>query len=277
MLQIKIFNVEHGNCAYIVMPNGETILIDAGHSSTNTLYPRHEITADLHLRDRNQVTMFINSNADQDHVSDLNDVVKDLKPKILCKNPTIDSQLIRSLKPAPLTQGLEALCTMCDTYNQPVDLPDFGGVKFKTFHNPFHECGDTNNASQTTFLFYGKFGIVFPGDLEEKGWKQILQNVEFRDALGRVNYFVSSHHGRETGYHADVFTYCKPNVIIISDKSIEHETQEHGSYQQHAKGIILDGLLRKVISTRNDGAILIRSNSLGEATCLLGAEQVYLT
>ncbi len=276
MLQVKIFNVEHGNCAYLVTPNNETILIDAGHSSNEPFYPRHEIAKDLRQRGKDRVTMFINSNADHDHVSDLPGVLKDLAPAILYKNPTIDSALIRSVKTAPLTQGLEALCAMCDIYTHSVTTPDLGGVEFLTFHNPFYLAGDTNNASLTTFLFYGKLGIVFPGDLEERGWKQILQNVEFRSALGRVNCFVSSHHGRETGYCADVFSHCKPELIVISDKPVEHGTQEHSLYQPHAKGVNINGQLRKVISTRNDGAIVLKANSLS-ATCQLGADRLRLT
>ncbi|MBM3204503.1 MBL fold metallo-hydrolase [Candidatus Uhrbacteria bacterium] len=269
MLQIKIYNVEHGNCAYLVTPNGESILVDAGHSSDADYYPRHEIELDLQNRGRSQVTIFINSNADHDHVSDLHDIHGTLQPVILMKNPTIDGSLIRSIKEQPLTNGLEAFCRMCDTYTNPIATPDLGGVEMQSFHNPFSQFEDTNNASLVTFFFYGKIGIIFPGDMEKVGWLELLKNPQFCAALQRTNIFVASHHGREGGYCAEVFNHCKPELVIISDKPVEHQTQEHSLYQQHASGVRFGEQVRKVVSTRSDGTIFINVET-DKATYRLG-------
>ncbi len=269
MLQIKIYNVEHGNCAYMVMPSGESILIDAGHSSNEAYYPRHEIKQDLQSRGRTQLTLFVNSNADHDHVSDLQDVNDTLRPVMLIKNPTIDAAVIRSVKEKPLTNGLEALCRMCNSYTTPMAMPDLGGVEMQTFHLPFSQFGDTNNSSIVAFFFYGKLGIVFPGDLEKAGWLELLKNAQFCAALQRTNIFVASHHGREGGYCSEVFGHCKPELIVISDKLVEHQTQEHSLYQQHASGVRFGDQVRKVASTRSDGSILIQADSNG-VICQLG-------
>ena len=98
--------------------------------------------------------------------------------------------------------------------------------------------------------------IVIPGDLEEPGWKKLLLLKDFRDELNRVNTFVASHHGRESGYCKEVFDYCRPNVIIFSDSSIVHSTQEMTNiYSRHANGIMFNGESRKVLTTRNDGSL----------------------
>lgn len=239
------------------MPNGASILIDSGHTPGADVHPRQEIASDLAARGSQPLTMFINSNADHDHVSDLHNVWPLLRPKVLLKNPTIASATIRAIKEQPLTQGLEALCGMSDEYCNSVPWPDLGGVEIRTFHHPISTFGDTNNSSVVTFFFYQTLGIVFPGDLEKTGWEAHLKNPEFVRCLERTNIFVASHHGRENGYCSEVFAHCKPDIVVISDKSVEHGTQEHSLYQPHASGILFGEERRKVLSTRSDGSMLL--------------------
>ena len=71
-----------------------------------------------------------------------------------------------------------------------------------------------------------------------------------------MNYFVASHHGRESGYCKEVFDYCNPNAVIFSDGPIVHDTQKMAdTYGQHAKGIQFNGHCRRVLSTRKDGTL----------------------
>jgi hypothetical protein len=75
------------------------------------------------------------------------------------------------------------------------------------------------------------------------------------------------------GFNENVFKYCKPEVIILSDKDIIHKTQE-GQTQTYAgevsgNGIVLNGKteqLRKVLTTRSDGHLWIRIEDNGSRT-----------
>lgn len=65
---------------------------------------------------------------------------------------------------------------------------------------------------------------------------------------------IASHHGRESGYCAEVFDYCSPSVIVFSDGPIVHATQGMSdAYARHATGIQFNGEKRYVLSTRRDG------------------------
>jgi hypothetical protein len=91
-----------------------------------------------------------------------------------------------------------------------------------------------------TFIEYGRFCILYPGDFEEAAWKRALLNLDFCALLQRVNLFVTSHHGRESGCCAELFApgLCSPDAFIISDKEMVHDTQETTTwYRQHAKGL----------------------------------------
>jgi beta-lactamase superfamily II metal-dependent hydrolase len=112
---------------------------------------------------------------------------------------------------------------------------------------------DTNNLSLVLFLHCPGLSIVFPGDLEKPGWRNLLLRPDFQAHLARVNIFVASHHGRENGYLPEVFDYCHPQVIIISDESKQYETQET-NYSNRASGIVWNATdTRKVLTTRKDG------------------------
>jgi len=130
---------------------------------------------------------------------------------------------------------------------------------------------DTNNLSQVVFVEHLGTVICVPGDIEQKGWVALLkEEPTIKDWLRKTNVFIASHHGRENGYHADVFTYCKPECIIISDKGIVHETQKDMSalYGTHVtgNGVPFNGNLRKILTTRNDGHLWLQLLPVGSRT-----------
>src|SRR5579864_8209578 len=96
--------------------------------------------------------------------------------------------------------------------NLVLNLPQ---ITVSMFRLPFGTFSDTNNLSLVTFVEYGTFCIVYPSDIGEAGWKQMLLNSAFSTLLRRVNLFVTSHHGRESGCCAELFTYsrCNPRRV----------------------------------------------------------------
>lgn len=50
-----------------------------------------------------------------------------------------------------------------------------------------------------------------------------------------------------------------PDCVIFSDKSAKHTTNTGNSslYEKHCVGVNIDGKIRKVLTTRNDGEIVI--------------------
>jgi beta-lactamase superfamily II metal-dependent hydrolase len=92
--------------------------------------------------------------------------------------------------------------------------------------------------------------------------------------LGEVDVLVASHHGRESGYCAEVFEYCRPQVVVMSDKAIVHDTQGMTArYRDHVtrynpNGITVrsSGRRRHVLTTRSDGWIQFEVNDQGTFT-----------
>ena len=98
--------------------------------------------------------------------------------------------------------------------------------------------------------------------MEVQGWRNLLRNSAFVQAIGNVNVFVASHHGRENGCCEELFsrTRLNPAIVVISDSGIEYATQETVAwYRARAQGITLNGEKRHVLTTRRDGRVLLEA------------------
>jgi len=276
-VEIRILDVGHGFCAWAYSDNGKSMLIDCGHNAETNLYPSDYLIDNGCTR----INSFFVTNYDEDHISGLprlRSFANVLPIDVLYRNPSITPSQLRELKreSGPLGPGMNTLLNMLTEY---VDFegprrnpPDFGSLTARLFWNLYPAYEDTNNLSLVIFLSYPGMSIVFPGDLESAGWQNCLKNQAFRECLANVNVFVASHHGRASGYEADVFEVCHPEIILISDESIQYGTQEEIDYAAHAKGVRwATGETRYVLTTRNDGMIAIKADGLGSVRILTAA------
>ena len=255
-MRFEILNVEHGFAAYAIASDGSVLLFDCGHSPT--CRPSEYLRAKgVHTIQR----LFI-SNYDEDHIADLPNIRQRLSIEFLTRNTSISSTQLRSLKPYPISSAMDVLLKMIDYLwrkvpNKQLELP---GIRVWTFHNEYPTFTDTNNLSLLTFLDVGSVSFALTGDLEREGWLELLKDSQVCQLLERVNVFVASHHGRESGYCREVFNYCRPSLIVISDGPVKHDTQKMAStYAQHTSGEWFnergDRKWRKVVTTRKDGHI----------------------
>ena len=88
-----------------------------------------------------------------------------------------------------------------------------------------------------------------------------MGDSSFCSALNGVNILVVPHHGRESGYCAELFDYFTPQTCVVSDGEIQ-DTDATSKYTAKATGITVinrdSGQIecsRKCLTTRNDGAI----------------------
>jgi len=260
-MDLGIFNVGHGFCATLVADNGNVMLLDCGADVEIGFQPSRFLRA----IGCNEIQLLVVSNYDEDHMEDLPNLLRGLQVRCLLRNRTVGAHDLLRMKAEslPIGQGALAMAGMMQTYTRDVpvwEAPVFPGVRRTSFCNPYPVFTDENNLSLVTFLHYGSVHLVFPGDLECAGWRQLLRMPAFRSELAQVNVFVASHHGRENGYCAEVFEVCRPELIVISDNHMAFESQETvDQYAQHASGVFFtDGRIRRVLTTRRDGTIWIR-------------------
>jgi len=260
-MKIEIHDVDHGACVMITAPNGQRLMLDCGCSGSRSWWPSL-----AYLGQRIDTLMVMN--LDEDHVEDLSGIWTNCEIGAVFSNPSVDAQALASMKQQGMRSGVKTAHRILDHFGSGRIgqwWQELGGIQWHVFWNRyFWDFTDTNNLSLAAFVTFGGFTILFGGDLETRGWQQLMKNPAFVARLPGVQVFVASHHGRENGCCEELFEYLHPELIIFSDGSKQHSTQETAPwYGARAKGIpdldrpmnALAPRTRRVMTTRCDGTI----------------------
>ena len=263
---VKIFDVEHGQCAMLTHhydgKDGMLAMIDSG--CTQDWLPSDYVQKELR---RNRIDHLFITNGDQDHMSGLNTLFDaGISVGTLHRNISYTADQFRSIKlrSGSISTDAERYASMIEQYTRPTTTKfseEMGGIVISKFYNSINEFDDTNNLSLIVFVEFERFVICFPGDLEGPGWRALLKREDFRARLIRTSVLVASHHGRASGFCEEVFEYCRPDCVVISDKSIMHTTQEtvpdYRRVVDPGTYVRTTGKTRHVLTTRRDGTITI--------------------
>lgn len=270
-MNIKIYNVGHGACAMVTFPNGRTLMLDCGRNNDPVWKPSIEFFGQ-------RVDLLVMQNLDYDHMADLPDVVAHVNVRRYFSNPTVGANEFLAMKwrPGGMLEPFEVAYQAFEKFG-PVWGPEFGigdcweRVLFNLYGKPFT---DPNNLSVPMLIGRGDFAILFGGDMERAGWENIVRIPGIADLLRRVKVYVASHHGRWNGRSDTLFKYLCPQVTIVSDCEIRHDTQEDIDWYADRSTGIRDLLTprqsifdpepqRKVLTTRKDGGLHIEVDAVG--------------
>ncbi|WP_374312848.1 ComEC/Rec2 family competence protein [Dongia sp.] len=263
---IDIHNVGHGACSVVTSSDGRKIMIDCGYGLEAPFFPS------IRYSGQNMEMLFV-QNLDSDHVDDLPDLMNHVGFKAFRSNHSISAEtFLRMKEEGGMNDALWALWRILavagPNFGPNAAFPDFWWHSFwNNYGNPFTE---TNDLSMPLFVGKGGFTILFGGDLEADGWRNLLVSPDFRRRLARVTVLVASHHGRRNGQCPELFNFCRPHVVIFSDYEHKHDTQQTVSwYGDRVQGIpdmsypLGAYPMRKVLTTRSDGHMRIHVQANG--------------
>ncbi|AZO69954.1 hypothetical protein [Mesorhizobium sp. M1D.F.Ca.ET.043.01.1.1] len=264
-MQLQIFDVEHGACALATCDDNSRLMIDCGQNGLTGWRPGNY----LYDRQIYNLDMLAITNYDEDHVAGLPNLFdRGIDIQWLWRNKSVTSQTIRKLKSEDgMGAGIAKLVDVIDnvftagTGGLATPQPSFAGMTRKVFYNDYPAFDDENNLSMVVHLNCHGVGMMFPGDLERAGWLKLLEQEDFREALKNTHVLVASHHGRENGCCEEIFHYCKPYYVVISDKGYMYDTQETiPFYRRFTRSGAFRGATRNVLTTRKDGMITFAFN-----------------
>jgi beta-lactamase superfamily II metal-dependent hydrolase len=244
--------------------SGRLAMIDSG--CTPDWKPSEFIRRQL---GRTQLDYLFITNADQDHLADLDGLWDEgVYVESVFRNQRISVDDLRRLKlvGGTPTNDIERYLKVHTDFTAAASYPfdqHMGGIRQSCYGNGYPQLKSTNDLSLAVFIQYGSFKILFPGDLERDGWLALLEGEQFRKELAGVTVLVASHHGRANGYCAEVFDYCHPMAVVISDKAIEHDTQWMAQTYRarvtdnYPNGVLVNTTMKRrhVLTTRRDGWI----------------------
>lgn len=264
MLNIQIFDVNHGFCAAVQSGENSHLLIDCGYHTHRKFYPsKYLFRQSIHHLDYLIVPTLVDGSLAGFY--DLMGYASShcLSIDRILINPSIDQEslpelMVRNFHSRGLTSFLMDICQRCSAVERTVH---WGEVELAFFWNTYPEFLDFSNLSLVTFLSYQGINIIFPGNLKLTGWRSLLHNPRFRERLRHVNMLVTSNAGQIDGYCPEVFDYCHPHLSILAacDRDQSRPTAvRHYDYQMQR---IWELGQSRVLMTRNTGMITIQPSS----------------
>lgn len=270
-MDVVIFNVEMGQSIFFYPHDNPEygMLVDCGN--TPDFDPIDTLISSEYMHHDGQRHVLSNltlTNYDHDHFSGMPYLSGKVHIDTIRFPKNISVEELYDIKPEK-TEALDSICHYKRTYTGSAahHKPPYVVKTFylEQHHFPEDQEINTNNLSQVVFVEYLGTTVCISGDLEEAGWELMLKKEDFRDWLSKTDVLVAAHHGRENGYAEEMFEYCFPECVIISDKKVVHGTQE-GMSQAYGERILGNGVClngdfqnpRKVLTTRSDGHIVIR-------------------
>jgi beta-lactamase superfamily II metal-dependent hydrolase len=278
-MNITIFNVEHGFCAAVDTDERHTLLIDCGYSFRTGFRPARYLI--------NNTTRYLNylivPTYTEDHLAGFSDFINHFLEgyfsiAYLVANPSIDTQNLPELiiRNFGTTKSAGLFNKVSESFWKGERSIHIGNLEVSFFWNNYPEFLDFYNLSLVTFLSYQDINIIFPGNLKVEGWCTLLRKAEFRARLKRVNLFVASNHGQEDGYCPDIFNYCDPDLVIISNQ-VHRQLPSSAirQYERHARGIGTAWGQQKVLATHDVGTITIEQSPGSSLQVITQPSKVY--
>lgn len=259
-LRCTFLSVGHGLAVVLELPNGQTLLYDAGQLGSPHR-AADAVTGYLWQRGRLAVDGLIVSHADADHFNGV--------PELLDKIP------VRAVYTAPQTlraQGAatEAILRSCQDHGTPPQLVWSGnrlltaaGVQLNVLHPmPGDSAGNDNAHSVTLLVEYQGRRILLTGDLETPGLESLLATAPVD-----CDVVLAPHHGSPRSDPPGLLAWSHPEWVVIS-----------GEYRASGEPIrrAYADAGAKVLTTGKEGAVsvTIRDRQVKVKTFRTGAAEV---
>lgn len=266
MLKMTIWDVQHGSAVHMRTPNGLDIVQDLGtgtHRGGDTNFSPLR-----YLKDHMNVAYIdgvIITHPHRDHLDDIFNF-DDLSPKALHRPEHLSDSDVISANRDQDQDIIDKYLEINRRYSAPAVQSPFqkennGGVDFKIFLPKDCAHSNINNHSVVTVVAYARSKILLPGDNEPESWHELLGNVNFRNAIAGTDVLLAPHHGLDSGFCDDLFSYFTPKLVVISDGRYS-DSSATDRYGRIASGWAVhrrngSDVKRKCVTTRNDGDIVI--------------------
>ncbi|MDO9263730.1 MAG: DNA internalization-related competence protein ComEC/Rec2 [Desulfosalsimonadaceae bacterium] len=270
-----VLDVGQGNSALLEFPKGYCAVIDGGGFSDNAVFDTGGMVLAPYLW-RNKirtVDTVILTHPDADHLNGLIYILKHFHVK----------QVISTHQPAD-SESYREFLSLIRTHN--IRHPDLNGMGKTISKNgitlqflyPFlHPSGnapttariqdspDANNHSLVIRAGFGKFSILFPGDIEEAGETAILAAApeELPSTI-----LIAPHHGSKTSSSPAFLDAVNPEAVIISS----------GKPDRFPSLLVLDRYRHKkyqVFRTDENGAVRIVTDGKGMAITPMKGDTIW--
>ena len=217
-LKIYFVDVGQGDCTFITTPQNKTILIDGGGSMSEE-YDVGESTLLPYILDRGytKIDYIFISHFDQDHVGGILTILEELKVgQVYIAKQEQDSENYqkflkvvkdKKIKVKVLKQG------DCLKIEKNLYFDILWPIEAQIQENIL------NNNAMVMKLRYGKFSMLFTGDIEEVAEEKILEfykeKIDKGENILKSKVLKVAHHGSKTSTTQSFFEKVNPEICLI--------------------------------------------------------------
>jgi competence protein ComEC len=245
-VSLTFVSVGHGLCILARMPNGKTLLYDAGRQGPPDAAIR-PIAAVLWSERITRLDAVVLSHADTDHYN----AMPALLERFQVGTVYVSSQMFRQRAPA-----LDALRTTLRKRQISVRLATAGDCLFAARKTrvgvvfpPADAPGSDNARSIVLCIRHGPHAALLTGDLESPGLERLLEEKPLE-----CDVALAPHHGSLRSKPAEFAAWSKPEWVIISES-------EQRTTPAMREAWAVDGA--NVVDTASAGAVRVHLNSEG--------------
>ncbi len=212
-IRVSYIDVGQGDSEFIELPNGETLLIDAGTNETGA-----NAVSYIQSLGYTSIDYVVGTHPHEDHIGGLDDIINTFDigavymPKATANTKTFEDVL----------DAVEAKGLTINTAKAGVTLIDTDGLTVTMLAPVSETYDDTNNYSAVIRIVYGDTSFLFTGDAETQVENEITADVS-------AGVLKVGHHGSYTSTSEDFLDRVSPSIAIIScgkDNSYGHPHAE---------------------------------------------------
>lgn len=219
LLTVKFYDVGQADCIFIKLPNQETMLIDAGYSTTSKNPINYLATESLEETD---LTYVVETHPDYDHIRGFTEILNEYfvsSETVFMPNAVSSSNTYKTLMQTINDLNYKVVNPTFETDTDGKYLP-YSIVSDPELNlavdilAPLQEDPNVNNMSITVRLQYGDSVFLFMGDASYDEEISIIENysAEYLDC----DVLKCGHHGSSTSSSYEFLSVVKPEYSIIS-------------------------------------------------------------
>lgn len=216
-LVVHFLDVGQGDSAFIELPDGRCMLIDASVSSYGD-----KIVETIEGCGYTEINYLVATHPHADHIGGMTDVVENFEiGEIYMPKATSTSQTFEELLTAISDKGLQINTAKADEI---IYFDDETEIEILAPVGESYE--ETNNYSAVVKITYGKNSFLFTGDAEELSENEMLD--ECYDKLS-ADVLKVGHHGSSSSTSDEFLQAVSPEYAVIScgaDNSYGHPHKE---------------------------------------------------
>ncbi len=260
-LRCTFLSVGHGCSIVLELPDGRTLLYDAGRLGSPNSGAR-TISRYLWSRGIHKLDAVLISHADVDHYNTLPLLLRQFAVQEVLVSPQMfaetDSLALAALRDAIQQAGVPIRVVhrrlpLFETLGR-TSTPDGQEVTFRLLHPPEEPVAGSDNAASLVLLIeYQGVRILLPGDLEPPGTSLLLAQAPLDCDL-----LLAPHHGSTRSDPPGFIDWSQPEWVVISGGDAEDAAPVTKTYQSGGAQVLHTETSGAVTVVVRDGAIEVR-------------------